>query len=31
MVEVAEILASAIAGKPGAQIRPFAIAAPSRR
>jgi hypothetical protein len=31
MVLVAEIFASAIAGKPGGRIRPFAIAAPSRR
>jgi hypothetical protein len=31
MVVVAEIFASAIAGQAGVPIRPFAIAAPSRR
>jgi hypothetical protein len=31
MVVVAELFANVSAGKPGAGIRPFAIAAPSRR
>jgi hypothetical protein len=31
MMRVAPILANGFAGKPGAGIRPFAIAAPSRR
>jgi hypothetical protein len=31
MVEGAKIFAKATAGKPGGHIRPFAIAAPSRR